>query len=97
MNVPVDSVVVNIDKAETYDRHILENLTKLDTDEMVGTVKVQEEKSGKFFLVTYKGLEFSVEFAPGEEAVTEEAPVAEEATVAEETTEAPAEEAVAQN
>ena len=91
LNVPVDSVVVNMDKAETYDRHILENLTALDTDEMVGTVKVQEEKSGKFFLVTYKGLEFSVEFAPGEEAVTEDAPVAEEAT------EAPAEEAVAQN
>ena len=67
----------------------------LAASEMKDASIVKEEKSGKYFVILYQGVDFTVEFAPGSEPATEE-PVAEE--IAEETNETPAtEEAAAQN
>jgi hypothetical protein len=67
LNVPVDSVIVDMNKAEIYDGHFLENL-KAGNNEMKQTTIVVEEKSGKAFLILYQGgLDFTVEFAPGHE------------------------------
>jgi hypothetical protein len=95
LNVPVDSVVVDMDKAERYGDAFdafVDNLTASDASEMKGASIVKEEKSGKYFVILYEGVGFTVEFAPGSEPVNEE-PVAEE--TAEETNETPATEEAA--
>ena len=95
LNVPVDSVVVDMDKAERYGDAFDAFVDNLTASEMKDASIVKEEKSGKYFVIFYEGLNFTVEFAPGSEPATEE-PVAEE--TAEETNETPAtEEAAAQN
>ena len=78
LNVPVDSVIVDMNKAETYDSHFRENLKRGD-NEMKSTMIVVEEKSGKAFLILYEGLDVTVEFAPGHEPA-EEASACEEIT-----------------
>ena len=95
LNVPVDSVVVDMDKAERYGDAFDAFVDNLAASEMKDASIVKEEKSGKYFVILYQGVDFTVEFAPGSEPATEE-PVAEE--IAEETNETPAtEEAAAQN
>lgn len=95
LNVPVDSVVVDMDKAERYGDAFDAFVDNLTASEMKDASIVKEEKSGKYFVILYQGVDFTVEFAPGSEPATEE-PVAEE--TAEETNETPAtEEAAAQN
>ena len=92
LNVPVDSVVVDMDKAERYGDAFDAFVDNLTASEMKDASIVKEEKSGKYFVIFYEGLNFTVEFAPGSESATEE-PVAEEA--AEETNETPATEEAA--
>ena len=92
LNVPVDSVVVDMDKAERYGDAFDAFVDNLTASEMKDASIVKEEKSGKYFVIFYEGLNFTVEFAPGSEPATEE-PVAEE--TAEETNETPATEEAA--
>lgn len=92
LNVPVDSVVVDMDKAERYGDAFDAFVDNLTASEMKDASIVKEEKSGKYFVILYQGVDFTVEFAPGSEPVNEE-PVAEETT--EETNETPATEEAA--